>query len=92
MIKLTDSHSWWDLAECRRVDPEVFFPVSGIGPARTQLTRAKAVCARCGVRQKCLEFALATDEVHGVWGGTSEDERRILLRRDHRSEVGRASR
>ena len=92
MIKVTDSHSWWDLAECRPVDPEVFFPVSAIGPAQTQVARANAVCARCGVRWKCVEFALATDEVHGVWGGTSEDESRMLLGRDHRSEIGRPGR
>jgi len=88
---MRDFHSWWDLAACRRVDPEVFFPVAAAGPARAQVTRAKAVCASCGVRQKCLEYALATHEVHGVWGGTSEDERRILLARSHRSEMRRAS-
>jgi WhiB family redox-sensing transcriptional regulator len=86
-MRVTDFRSWWDLAACRRVDPEVFFPVSAIGPARIQVAQAKAVCAGCGVRQKCLEFALATHEVHGVWGGTSEDERRTLLGRDHRSAM-----
>ena len=88
MIGVTDLRSWWDLAACRRVDPDVFFPVSAIGPSRIQVARAKAVCASCGVRQKCLEFALVTHEVHGVWGGTSEDERRMLLGRDHRSDMG----
>jgi WhiB family redox-sensing transcriptional regulator len=87
VIRVTDSRSWWDLAACRQVDPEVFFPVSAIGPARIQLARAQAVCASCGVRKKCLEFALTTHEVHGVWGGTSEDERRKLLGRDHRSAM-----
>jgi WhiB family redox-sensing transcriptional regulator len=84
---VTDFRSWSDLAACRRVDPQVFLPVSDIGLSRTQVARAKVVCASCGVRQKCLEFALATQEVHGVWGGTSEDERRMLSGRDHRREV-----
>ena len=39
---------------------------------------AKSVCARCQVRKQCLSYALATGPVHGVWGGTSEDERRHL--------------
>jgi WhiB family redox-sensing transcriptional regulator len=45
------------------------------------LVRARAVCADCGVRQQCLEFAMATNQDCGVWGGTSEDERRDLRRR-----------
>ena len=30
---------------------------------------AKAVCALCGVRRECLEFALRTGQRFGVWGG-----------------------
>ena len=41
-----------------------------------QAAQAKAICARCRVRPECLRFALATREAHGVWGGTSEEERR----------------
>jgi WhiB family redox-sensing transcriptional regulator len=33
------------------------------------------------VRQPCLEYALATREAHGVWGGLNETERRTLLKR-----------
>ncbi|MBO0807421.1 MAG: WhiB family transcriptional regulator [Actinobacteria bacterium] len=29
---------------------------------------------------ECLDFALQAREVHGVWGGTSEEERRYLAR------------
>lgn len=77
MIKIADG-GWWSLAACRQEDPELFFPVSQIGPARTQEAVAKAVCASCGVRQQCLDYALAIDELHGIWGGTGEDERRRL--------------
>ncbi len=42
----------------------------GDGPARRrQLDAAKAVCADCDVRQLCLDYALATRQAHGVWGG-----------------------
>lgn len=41
---------------------------------------AKAVCAGCLVRGECLDFALSGPERFGVWGGTSERERRRLRR------------
>jgi WhiB family redox-sensing transcriptional regulator len=38
------------------------------------------VCATCEVQNTCLEFAIATNQEYGVWGGTSEEERRVLRR------------
>jgi WhiB family redox-sensing transcriptional regulator len=38
------------------------------------------------VRSECLEFAITTNQEFGVWGGTSEDERRVL-RRQWRARV-----
>jgi WhiB family transcriptional regulator, redox-sensing transcriptional regulator len=73
--------SWWDLAACQSADPELFFPVTERGPAMSQLLRAKAICAGCRVRQQCLDYAISTHQPHGVWGGTSERERRMLRRR-----------
>jgi WhiB family redox-sensing transcriptional regulator len=32
------------------------------------------------VNRSCLEYALSTNQDSGVWGGTSEDERRVLRR------------
>jgi len=31
------------------------------------------------VRDDCLEFALRVREPHGIWGGLTEAERRMLL-------------
>jgi WhiB family redox-sensing transcriptional regulator len=42
---------------------------------------AKRVCKTCEVRSLCLEYALHNRIDHGVWGGTSERERRRILRR-----------
>jgi hypothetical protein len=39
------------------------------------VAEAKAICAGCQVRRDCLAFALRTHQVHGVWGGLSEQER-----------------
>ena len=67
---------WRQLAACRRADPELFVPVSASGPSLDQITQAKAICADCPVRRHCLAFAVDTRQDHGVWGGTSEQERR----------------
>ena len=66
---------WWDEGACRDQDPELFFPVTSIGPAARQIAAAKAVCQRCGVRRQCLHYALDSHQNYGVWGGTSEEER-----------------
>src|ERR1700744_3647364 len=66
---------WRQRAACRSADPDLFFPVSATGPSAGQTTRAKAVCAPCRVLCECLAFALTTRQAHGIWGGTSEQER-----------------
>jgi WhiB family redox-sensing transcriptional regulator len=71
---------WVHKARCREVDPELFFPIGTTGPAAAQVESAKAVCMICPVRVECLEWALATGQDAGVWGGLSEEERRALRR------------
>jgi WhiB family transcriptional regulator, redox-sensing transcriptional regulator len=83
---------WWSLAACQHADPDLFFPVSGTGPGRAQIVGAKAVCARCPVRSDCLHYALAAGPVQGVWGGTSEEERRLLRQRQAKARVRTARR
>ena len=66
---------WTARAACRGVGADVFFTEPG------EATRpAKAVCAECPVREECLDYALRNGERHGVWGGTSERERRWMRR------------
>lgn len=72
---------WRDSAACLEEDPELFFPIGNTGPAIAQAERAKAVCARCEVREICLRWAIDNNQDAGVWGGTSEDERRMMKRR-----------
>jgi WhiB family redox-sensing transcriptional regulator len=47
------------------------------------VARARAVCASCPVQMTCLDHALSIGERHGVWGGTSEEERRRVARGVH---------
>lgn len=76
--------SWMSRSACRRADPELFFPSAADGAASLHVQEAKAVCARCQVRGECLAYALATRQKDGVWGGTTEDERRTMTRRNRR--------
>ncbi|NKQ57436.1 WhiB family transcriptional regulator [Amycolatopsis sp. K13G38] len=76
-----DHIDWRHRAACRDEDPELFFPVSDKGPGARQVTQAKAVCARCPVRSECLSHALDNGLDYGIFGGTTETERRGLFRR-----------
>lgn len=73
-------YSWRDVALCRDTDPELFFPVGTTGMALVQIDKAKQVCGECAARVECLDFALATNQDSGVWGGLSEEERRVIRR------------
>lgn len=69
-------------AACIGADPEIFFPVGEIGSANLlQIEEAKTYCRRCPIKRGCLEDALIRGTQYGVWGGTSEADRRNLLRR-----------
>jgi WhiB family redox-sensing transcriptional regulator len=69
-------------AACKGADTDLFFgPDAEFVTARKKReAEAKAICARCPVRDACLAYALDTGQ-YGVWGGLNEDERRAILRR-----------
>ena len=73
--------TWRHYAACRDRDPELFFPIGETGPALAQLSAAQKICATCPVRCLCLEWAILHHIDHGVWGGTSETQRREQRRR-----------
>jgi WhiB family redox-sensing transcriptional regulator len=76
----SSSVDWRKDARCRDTDPGLFFPVGTTGLAVEQIANAKAVCDTCVCKAACLEFALSTNQDTGVWGGTSEEERRVIRR------------
>lgn len=70
----------WSQAVCAQTDPDLFFP-DGVGNAITsQVKQAKKICAGCPVKAACLDWAIETGQVGGVWGGLDQDERRPLAR------------
>jgi WhiB family redox-sensing transcriptional regulator len=73
-------YSWRNDAICRDTDPDLFFPVGTTGLALVQIARAKEVCGECPVKVDCLDYALETNQDSGIWGGLSEEERRVLRR------------
>ncbi len=75
---LENRAGWCHRAACRSVDPELFFPVGTQGAGLVQVAAARAVCRRCPVESDCLRWALANSQTSGVWGGTTEAERRAL--------------
>ncbi len=77
-----DFRGWRAKAACRGSQLVAFYPPA-TGERRDEKRRreleAKKVCDHCSVLGCCLEFALERREVHGIWGGTNEIERRLLI-------------
>ncbi len=66
---------WMKDGLCKDLDPDIFFPSDGAG-----VEVARKICRKCVVKEHCLEYALDNRIDHGVWGGSSERERRRILR------------
>ncbi len=60
---------------CRSMDHFLFY-----SDIQAQIREALEACGKCSVRTECLEYALANQEF-GVWGGTTERQRRMMVRR-----------
>ena len=73
---------WQEQAECRGVDPDLFFPERG-----SRVTDAVATCARCPVRAECLDYALRTHQDQGIWGGVTGRALRKLRHQLERQAV-----
>jgi WhiB family transcriptional regulator, redox-sensing transcriptional regulator len=74
-VVILNTAEWMAEAVCASADPEQWFPEKGVSAHQ-----AKRICATCPVIDECLRFALDNDEI-GVWGGTSQRERQMMLRR-----------
>ncbi|RPI23017.1 MAG: WhiB family transcriptional regulator [Actinobacteria bacterium] len=70
-----EERPWAVFAACRDADSDLFFPTT-----KEQESQALAICGICPVIDDCLDLALDSAERFGVWGGTTERQRRRLLR------------
>jgi WhiB family transcriptional regulator, redox-sensing transcriptional regulator len=80
--------SWMDTAACLNLpNPDIFFPPRDKVLYKQTADKAKEYClgtaetAPCPVRNKCLLYAIESDETHGIWGGLSHRERNALVRK-----------
>jgi len=70
-----DDKPWATFAACTGEESMTFYPQN-----KREEAAALTTCGICPVQQECLDHALATNERFGVWGGTTEKERRSLSR------------
>lgn len=75
----TRTTDWLADAACKDAE-DAMFP----GSLEDDIAHAKSFCRRCTVVERCLQWALATGEEHGVYGGLTETERRTLSRQTAR--------
>jgi WhiB family redox-sensing transcriptional regulator len=79
-LKAEQDEPWEALGKCVGLDPRIFFPSNSNG----EVNAAKRICKGqdgepvCPVIDECLVYAMDHDERFGIWGGTSERERRRL--------------
>lgn len=82
---------WTVRAACLAEDPDLFFPVEGVASQDRAVREAawapaREVCARCLVRDLCLDGAIERREPEGMFGGLTPKERRRLARRTERGQ------
>lgn len=65
---------------CAGIPTNAFFPEKNSKEIHAQVLYARKVCANCLAKQECLDYALG-HSVDGIWGGTTEYERRGLRRK-----------
>jgi WhiB family transcriptional regulator, redox-sensing transcriptional regulator len=78
------TEEWQRHAACKGPNAELFFPPTVPERKEDRAARerdAKAICATCAVCADCLQYALRIREAHGIWGGTTELERRVISER-----------
>lgn len=70
-------HKWQESALCVEIGDAPFFPELG-----AKYTEGRKICARCPVRDECLDYAMETEECKddrvGLFGGKSPRERTAL--------------
>lgn len=81
MTAVAPAVRWQDLAACRGIDTNRFFPISHKGRSAADINDAISVCKSCPVQQACLSYALSIPQTGGIWGGTTEEQRKRLRRR-----------
>lgn len=74
----------YGVTPCSKSDPDAFFskdyvepPVSN-RPVYEREREAKLICSACPYQLRCLEYALRNEDMLGIWGGTTELDRKKI--------------
>jgi len=74
--------SWREQARCWVEDTELFFPTRDKDKYKTIADQAKTMCLGAKGKSPCPAvnqsqwYAKNSDQVHGIWGGMSQHERK----------------
>lgn len=70
-----EADAWKLKGACIRYDPDLWHQP----PESSETAEAVRICnTECGIRDKCLAYAFATDSQWGVFGGLTEKQRRKI--------------
>lgn len=76
----TPPGEWVQNAACAGHDTNTFFLDRGDARQLKRVT-AISICATCEVEMDCLLYALSIPGLKGIWGGETENGRRIIRSR-----------
>ena len=84
---IMDNWKWQEEGLCRFESPDLFFyDDNERGETRSARDAlAISICNKCPVVNTCLEHAITVPERHGIWGGKTQNELEILIRKRKRS-------
>lgn len=76
---------YWNGAECRNYDPEIFYPDEYLTKeSHRVINLAKAICNSCVIKEQCLDYAIESREEHGILGSMTPQERQKYARQNGR--------
>lgn len=70
------NQKWREKAACK-TQTRLFFPADD--KKTVSYKDALKLCEECEVREQCLAYAIHYEMVHGVWGGTTPNQRKLLI-------------
>lgn len=68
--------SWMQQANCLGKGRDLFFPKRG-----ESANPPKEICNDCPVKSECLDYSLLQRTTKGIWGGTSEKQRKNIRKK-----------
>ena len=73
---------WFIKANCLGEETSGFFILRGDKEQRIKRKAAYRICQASPVQRQCLDYAIVNNET-GIWGGTTERERRLMKKTYH---------